>query len=79
MTKLLIVLFSAAVGIASVNNRFVDLLLDGSPEERHTYAKGLPTQYGCLPFDAEFELKKAGLSDRDVHVLGYLTGFSTLR
>lgn len=49
----------------------------GSEEERHQFAKGLPTQYGRMPIDADAFLKfRLGWSERRIHNLGSALGFS---
>ena len=57
----------------------LNVSINGTFEERHAYGKGKQTKFGALGFDSEAVLKGAGLSDSQVHELGYALGWSKLR
>jgi len=69
----------AEIVTEAVKNGGVKVFLLGSYEEKHAFAKGLPTQYGQMSFNADDFLKyRAGWSERKIHAVGHSLGFSEL-
>lgn len=64
----------------AIKNNAWNVMLFGNATEKHNYAKGKPTQYGHLDFDADAYLRTfKGWSEKKVHDIGHLFGFSELR
>lgn len=64
-------------GDAARQPGLIPLLVSGSARERHDFAKGRPTRFGRMSFDADQFLKlKKGWSEQRIHDTGASLGFS---
>ncbi len=58
---------------------FASVVLHGTLKEKHAWAKGNPTQYGHMTYDADDYLRdQKGWSEVHIHNVGHFWGFSPL-
>ncbi len=64
----------------AVENDVASVLLFGDYEKRHNFVKGVPTEFGAMPFDVEERLMGPPYywTYEEVHRKGFVTGFSDL-
>lgn len=62
----------------AVKNGGLEVAAFGTAAEKHAFAKGRPTRFGQMPFDADEDLQNRGWSEIRIHELGHRYGFSNL-